>query len=440
MEIALKSNYDYSHFTMNKSDPGYVHFLTSDIDKTVLDDNFFATCSRDALLVLKERKNLTLAQLQKCIKTEKISTLSHCTVRKIDCDPKQTKYYLLNGQCNNEVYPLWGSENTPMIRLLPAFFDETINYTSRADSLTVSEKLGTKTRPPGFNNDMTNVALQILAHELMKTKKYQVYSAKRDGGINCVNSDDDPRLAELISMNKYCIPIPVKKNDTCYRGQQKFLNYLKSIKSLDSCNLDLTPAPTNFETSFIDCKLIYSERSLAHLDTNGGKFDDENFKAMHDIIVGYDERSMQLPGLFLFLNYFVKLHNVIFEELKKLKPKLSSEVLASESRKAVCGIFQKIIIDIVVGVLRHKEKLGLFSLGNCYNSTINPAISVEFVMTFRNIHRFIQDDQMVYSKSFFEKTPPIGGKDPDPVSIVTLMDNLTVYNENKCGLTHGGMG
>lgn len=40
---------------------------------------------------------------------------------KISCDPNAV-YRTINGSCNNLANPLWGSSNTPYVRLLPAVF------------------------------------------------------------------------------------------------------------------------------------------------------------------------------------------------------------------------------------------------------------------------------------------------------------------------------
>lgn len=272
----------------------------------------------------------------------------------------------------------------------------------------------------------------------MKTKKAQINSEKRDGGFNCINPKNDPTLANLIKINKYCIPISVKSDDPCYGNQVKLLNYIKTMKTLDSCKLELYPPSTNFETSFMDCKLIYNEYSLPHLDSNGGKFDANNFEKMKEVLVEYDERTMQIPGLFLYINFFVKLHNQVFDKLANFKPSLNQQKLSFESRKIVCGIFQKIAIDAVVGVLRDKERQALFDVGNCYDPNINPGVSVEFDLSLRSMHRFIQDFSMIYNRNLFAQPSGLKGSKPDPVDLTTTVDNLTFYSDNKCGITHGG--
>ena len=285
---------------------------------------------------------------------------------------------------------------------------------------------------------MTTLTLQILTHELMKTKKYQLFSEKRGGGLNCVNPTNDPMLANLISMNKNCIPISIPTGDSCYGRQVQLLNYIKSLKCFDSCQLELYPTSTNFETAYFDLKLIYNEVTLPHLDANGGIFDIDNFAKMQEIIVGYDERSMQLPGLFLFLNFFVKLHNKVFIQFKKFRPKLSTQALSLESRKVVTAVFQKIILDVVLEFVNGQDASTLADFGNCYDPSIRAGVLLEFDLTLRNCHKFIQDSSRFYQKNLFAQPSGLRGANTDPVDITVLLNNLTFYTDNICGLTHGG--
>lgn len=199
---------------------------------------------------------------------------------------------------------------------------------------------------------MTTMALQIMTHEMLMTKKSQLFPKKMKGGFNCCNPKNDTVLANLISINKYCLPISVKSDDTCYGNKARCLNYIRAMKSLKNCKLDSTALPTNFHTAFIDAELIYNELSLPHLDSNGGKFNVDNPTVMRSILADFDDRSIQLPGLFVYLNLFTRFHNLIFDELKKGKSSLSNQALSFEARKITTALYQKIFIDVLISVLR----------------------------------------------------------------------------------------
>jgi Animal haem peroxidase len=85
---------------------------------------------------------------------------------------------------------------------------------------------------------------------------------------------------------------------------------------------------------------------------NGGKFNIANFLQIKEILVGYDERSMQLPGLLIFLNFFTKFHNLIFDELNRFKKTWNVSTISFEAQKITTAAFQKTLLDYFQSVLR----------------------------------------------------------------------------------------
>lgn len=101
----------------------------------------------------------------------------------------------------------------------------------------------------------------------------------------------------------------------------------------------------------MDFELIYNNRSIQHLQENNGLFDNANDTKMREILVGYDIRSMQLPGLFLYLSYYIRLHNEIFKEFIRVRPNVPFPSVLSETRKIVTAVFQKIAVDLIISVM-----------------------------------------------------------------------------------------
>lgn len=205
----------------------------------------------------------------------------------------------------------------------------------------------------------------MLTHEFLRSQKSQLGLVGGLPGFNCCNPKNDTFLAYLIASNEYCLPIDVASNDPCYANQVWCLNYFKSLKALNNCKLDETAMTINLNTPVMDAELLYNYLSLAHLAENNGKFNLNNFTQIVDILVGYDDRSMQVPGLFLYLNFFAELHNIIFDELKKVYGSLSNERLSFEARKFTVAVYQKIFIDFLSDILREFNfviKFFLFSL------------------------------------------------------------------------------
>lgn len=159
-------------------------------------------------------------------------------------------------------------------------------------------------------------------------------------------------LISLIKKNIYCSPITTKSNDPCFGNIVNCLTYHESFRSFDNCQIDSSATPTNFHTATIDFELLYNEISIAHLEQNRGIFNIKNFAQMKEIIVGFDERSMQLPGLLVYLHQFVNFHNLVFNELKTFNPSKTVQALGFEARKITTAVFQNIFLDFFKSVLR----------------------------------------------------------------------------------------
>lgn len=81
----------------------------------------------------------------------------------------------------------------------------------------------------------------------------------------------------------------------------------------------------------------------------------------------------------------------------------------------------------------------LANLGSCYDPSINPQVSLEYNIVLRLLHTFIKDTISTYDENNFSSAHPVKGKTPIEHNIGITLDNLTWYENNKCGLTHGSL-
>lgn len=255
---------------------------------------------------------------------------------------------------------MWGSKLTPFIRLLPDSFKDGIDTpmperltNCREDSIIGNDEKGghDEKRVPAINNDFSVILWQVLTHELMLTKKPQFSSEGGDAGFNCCKMNNSDYHESLIKRNPQCLPITIAKNDSCFGGKTDCIHYSKPMQAFHECRLDQPSAPLNFHTPVFDFELLFNDLTLEHLRGNGGFFDTKNATKMKKLFVGYDERSGQLPGLFLFVLSFAEFHNVVARQLIQLRPSLDQAQLILEARKATTGVFQKIMISAVQCVL-----------------------------------------------------------------------------------------
>ncbi|CAG9802673.1 unnamed protein product [Chironomus riparius] len=438
-EQILLNSVGINGFLLTEDNPVYHHFKTNDIDEFVIQQNRYTTIIINTLQLLKSSRNYTKNQLRKCLKN--IVLPSNLPSLTLNCVPGKNNYYRLDGQCNNLKNPLRGSLFTPFLRLMEDGYDdgyETVSKlrnveTSRSDSNVANTARGlNENLSPETSSDMSTMAFQILTHELMMTLKVQLQPEHHKGGFDCCNSADNPLLANLVKINKYCMPIYIPNNDPCYAGKTKCLNYVRSFRAFDQWNIQSAPSQVNFHTPYIDLELIYHNKSFEHLEENSGLFDIANDTKMNQILVGYDPRSMQLPGLFLYLSYFLRLHNEIFKEFRRIRPTVPASTVLFETRKIVTAVFQKISIDLIISVMDFD-----IPSQKCYDPSIDPQVSLEFSIAFRALHYFIRDKMGVYDKKHFNIPSGIRGKFPTLIDQSQLIENFTEYEINKCGLMHG---
>lgn len=247
-----------------------------------------------------------------------------------------------------------------MIRLFVEGFIDELGFSptnrpdsSRSDSLSANDIKGVNDQKvPEVNSDMSTAIGQSLTHEKIKSKKIQLWPNKGLGGFDCCNFRNDSKLAESLKMNKFCKCVVIKAGDKCYGNKVLGLNFIKTFKTLENCKLEIAPLPRNFHSVFLDSELFYNKAALEHLEKNGGIFQVDNFDLMREIIVSYDDRSMQLPVLFLIQINHYKLHNILVAEMKRVKGFMSNSAIAFEVRKLVVAIAQKTYIDYLRTILR----------------------------------------------------------------------------------------
>jgi Animal haem peroxidase len=73
----------------------------------------------------------------------------------------------------------------------------------------------------------------------------------------------------------------------------------------------------------------------------------------------------------------------------------------------------------------------------CYDPNLNPQVTVEFNEAFRVMHYFIRDKFKVYKKEVFNEVEGLKLAQPELIDQNILIDNLTFYTDNFCGVSSG---
>lgn len=79
----------------------------------------------------------------------------------------------------------------------------------------------------------------------------------------------------------------------------------------------------------------------------------------------------------------------------------------------------------------------LINTNDCYDEDINPQVPVELLICLRSFHYFLRESQSFYQESAFTHPNGVRGQTPVEHPLNSLVDNLTVFQENTCGMKHG---
>lgn len=157
----------------------------------------------------------------------------------------------------------------------------------------------------------------------------------------------------------------------------------------------------------------------------------------------------------LYLTFFINFHNIVFDELVRVKRRsMTIPAISFETRRITTAAYQKVFLDYISTVLRNfrhfsfeqqliffsaAENLGptLESFDNCYDPSLNPQVSLEFNAALRAFHYFIRETFSTYDENFFSITNGLFGRRSTSFPFLDAIDNLSLYRKNKCGITHG---
>ena len=323
--------------------------------------------------------------------------------------PNVDKFRTIDGKCNNKRFTSWGAHNTPFLRFLPAAYGGT-GYnepvTERAgEELPTARRISLGIHPDKSitDNDHSYILMQwgqFLDHD------FTLAMESRDD-MECSNN--------CKTANKTCFNIPIESNDPQFGTQagfpRKCIPLIRSAPSPDSCHNVIFPREqVNEITAYIDASNVYgSDEALAErLRTNSGGLLKTNFDGqslpfdfscnpkskdpkkkcepsppcMGPIcfcFVAGDRRSTEQTFLTTMHTLWLREHNRIAHELKKINPNWDDERLYQETRKIVGALNQRIVYNEYGPELLGREVFKrLVPRYVAYDETVNAGILNEF--------------------------------------------------------------
>ncbi|XP_044733835.1 peroxidasin isoform X3 [Chrysoperla carnea] len=372
----------------------------------------------DAGMVINHTANYDYKEILSPDHLDLVARLSGCMAHRLmpNCTNMcfHKKYRSFTGTCNNLQNPTWGASNTGFRRILkpiyengfstPIGWNKGIKYygfekpSARLVSTTVIST--DKISLDEYNSHMLMQWGQFLDHDLDHATP-SVSSESWDG-IDCKKSCDYAAP---------CYPMEVPPNDPRIKNRR----CIDFIRSSAVCGSGMTSVffenvqpreQINQLTSYIDASQVYGfndelARILRDQTTNGGKLrvgiEQPNRKPLlpyagnegidcrrdpeeSDIncFAAGDIRANEQVGLLAMHTLWMREHNRLATELRKLNPTWNSDTLYHEARKIVGAQMQHITYKHWLPHILGKDGMELLGTYKEYNPNINPTISNVF--------------------------------------------------------------
>ncbi|XP_061031248.1 myeloperoxidase [Eubalaena glacialis] len=339
--------------------------------------------------------------------------------------PEEDKYRTITGQCNNRRSPTLGASNRAFARWLPAEYEDGF-------SLPFGWTPGVKRN--GFpvplaravSNAIVRFPTENLTPDQERSLMFMQWGQLLDHDLD-FTPEPAARVSFLTGLNcetsclqqPPCFPLKIPPDDPRIKNQRDCIPFFRSSPACKGGNITIRNQ-INALTSFVDASMVYgSEDALAlrlRNQTNqlgllavNTRFHDNGrallpFDNLHDdpclltnrtanipCFLAGDTRSSEMPELTSMHTLFLREHNRLATELKRLNPCWNGEKLYQEARKIVGAMVQIITyrdyLPLVLGPVAMRKYLPKY---RAYNDSVDPRIANVFTNAFRYGHTLIQ--------------------------------------------------
>ncbi|XP_063812287.1 myeloperoxidase-like [Pseudophryne corroboree] len=332
-------------------------------------------------------------------------------------------YRTITGVCNNRRFPNFGASNRAYFRLLPAQYED---GRSLPQGWTESKRINGFTLPlaRAVSNEIIRFPEREQTLDSQRSLMFMQWGQWIDHdldlapetpsrstflkGIDCEHScvrappcfplripPNDPRITNRSD----CIPLfrssPAFVRGSCVREQMNILtSYVDASQVYGSTNqLARTLRNNNNQLGLMAVNNRFNDNGLAYLpfSTQANDFCVQTNKTSGlPCFLAGDGRVSEQPGLTAFHTIFVREHNRIATELRRMNPSWSREILYQETRKIIGAITQKINYKDWLPLLLGSSMSRLVPQYTGYNEFVNPGASNVFSLAFRMGHTMIQ--------------------------------------------------
>ncbi|XP_041053177.1 eosinophil peroxidase-like isoform X1 [Carcharodon carcharias] len=374
--------------------------------------------------------------------TTECSGIVQPAVCKNDC--WSNRYRAINSYCNNRRAPYLGVTNKALARWLPAQYEDGFSLPKgwiegklySGFPLPLAREISNKILktsikdivPDSKWNQMFVQWGQWITHDVSLIRPSHNVETSSNG-INCEKS--------CVQRNP-CFPIKVPYDDPRITDSHQCIPFIRSALVCPSVFTGMnTCEQINMQTSYIDASNIYGnteyqEKKLRDFTSDQGllmvnpTFSDDRLKylpftsyrqkspcaVIHNssscsgisvpCMLAGDDRANENLGLLSVHTLFLREHNRLARELKKLNPHWSGETIYQEARK-IMGAFQQIInyrdyVPLVIGKDATEKYLPQYQ---SYNESVDPRLSNIFTTAaMRFGHVTIQPNVKRYNEKY----------------------------------------
>ncbi|XP_053562328.1 myeloperoxidase [Bombina bombina] len=352
-----------------------------------------------------------------------IYKVSGCAFLYLPKTCQNSPYRTFTGECNNRRFPRFGVSNGPYTRLLPAQYEDRVGL---PQGWTENKKINGFILPlaRAVSNEIVQFPTANQTLDRQRSLMFMQWGQWIDHDLDL--APETPARSSFLqgidcdkscAREAPCFPLRIPPNDPRIKNQRDCIPFFRSSPVC----VPKTPVreQMNILTSYIDASQVYgSSNELARMLRNNSnqlglmatntRFTDnglaylpfstasEDFCELTNKTSGLpcflagDGRVSEQPGLTAFHTIFVREHNRIATELRRLNPRWSGEVLFQETRKIIGAITQKINYKDWLPLLLGSEMSRVVPRYTRYNETVNPGASNVFSLVFRMGHTMIQ--------------------------------------------------
>ncbi|KAL6078002.1 hypothetical protein STEG23_027981 [Scotinomys teguina] len=335
------------------------------------------------------------------------------------------KYRTITGRCNNKKRPWLGASNQALARWLPAEYEDN---RSRPFGWTPGKRRNGFLLPlvRAVSNQIVRFPSKKLTSDQGRSLMFMQWGQFIDHDLD-FSPESPARVAFSVGVDcektcaqlPPCFPIKIPRNDPRIKNQRDCIPFFRSAPACPQ-NKNKVRNQINALTSFVDASMVYgSEVSLAlrlrnqtnywGLLATNHRFQDNGralmpFDRLHEdpclltnrsaripCFLAGDTRSSETPKLAALHTLFVREHNRLATELRRLNPRWSGDKLYNEARKIVGAMVQIItyrdFLPLVLGKARIRRTLGPYR-GYCSN--VDPRVANVFTLAFRFGHTMLQ--------------------------------------------------